>query len=155
MCLTLFKTTRGRKEGKCVPQTSENAWLSLWQVVRSSLRNFPQIYVHTASCCANAIGEREKDEALFCILLIWRLHKAVSVRERNTCLYQTVCFRSLMICCTKFTLPPAVTAVTNLTSAYMFCTCFGFIWRRTLNGSYFWAVSVGLLEGTHQVSHFT
>ena len=28
----------------------------------------------------------------------------------------------------NFTLPPAVTAVTNLTSAYnIFCTCFGFI----------------------------
>ena len=36
MGLTLFKTTRGRKEGKCVPQTSENAWLSLWQGIWTS-----------------------------------------------------------------------------------------------------------------------
>ena len=53
---------------KAQRQTSENAKLSLWQGFRSSIRNFPQIYVHPASCCANR-RERAKDEALFCILL--------------------------------------------------------------------------------------
>ena len=45
---------------KAQRQTSENAKLSLWQGFRSSIRNFPQIYVHPASYCANAIGERKQ-----------------------------------------------------------------------------------------------
>ena len=69
---------------KAQRQTSENAWLSLWQGVRSSLRNFPQIYVHPASCCANAIGERKQRMKPFFVFYLYGGCTRLCLWERET-----------------------------------------------------------------------
>ena len=67
---------------KAQRQTSENAWLSLWQGVRSSLRNFPQIYVDPASCYA--IGERKQRMKPFFVFYLYGGCTRLCLWERET-----------------------------------------------------------------------